>query len=292
MTGASQTQSVQLSQGTVQYLDLGDGPTLLFIHRVLVNGEMWRKVYRPLSAHFRCIVPTFPFGGHTEPMHENTDLSPLGVAKLITDFMAALDLKDVTVVACDTGGAFTQLVAAHHPERVGRLVLTNCDAFENFLPPVLRPFQTLFRLPGGAFFFGLSVRLRSVQKLLYALLAHAPLAPEVGTGYFKGFTHSQEVRRDAKKFFLRISNRYTLEAAEHFAEFRKPVLVAWGEDDWIFPLRFGERLAESVSRRPFGAGFGLENVCIRRPARNPQRSHHQVRPPTRPCLSFHYVRTS
>ncbi len=245
MTGVSQTRKVQLSQGTVQYLDSGDGPTLLFIHGLLVNGEMWRKVYRPLSAHFRCIVPTLPLGGHTEPMHENADLSPLGIAKLIHDLMAALNLRDVTIVACDTGGALTQLVVVNYPERVARLVLTNCDAFENFLPPVLRPFQTLFRLPGGVSFFALTLRLRPVQKLLYALLAHARLEPRVGESYFRGFIRNPAVRRDTKKFGLGIANRYTLEAAKRFSEFHKPVLVAWGEDDWIFPLRFGERLAKA-----------------------------------------------
>lgn len=241
----TQVRTVQLSQGSIPYLDIGNGPILLFVHGFLVNGEMWRKVYRPLSAHFRCIVPTLPLGGHVEPMREDADLTPPGVARLIDDFMAALDLRDVTMVACDTGGAFTQLVAVNHPERVARLVLTNCDAFEHFVPPILRPFIVIFRLPGGAFLFGLTLRLRPVQKLLYALLAHAPLEPHIGDGYFKGFIHRREVRRDATKVGLGISNRYTLEAAKHFSEFRKPVLVVWGQDDRIFTIRFGERLAKA-----------------------------------------------
>lgn len=241
----TQVRTVQLPQGAVRYLDIGDGPILLFVHGLLVNGEMWRKVYRPLSTRFRCIVPTLPLGGHTEPMRKDADLTPPGVARLISDFMAALDLRDVTMVACDTGGAFTQLVAVNHSERVSRLVLTNCDAFENFLPPVLRPFQTLFRLPGGASFLGLTLRSRQVQKLLYALLAHAPLEPRIGESYFRGFIQSRAVRRDATKVGLGISNRYTLEAAEHFSEFRKPVLVVWGEDDRIFTLRLGERLTRA-----------------------------------------------
>ncbi|CAA9585753.1 MAG: Hydrolase, alpha/beta fold family [uncultured Truepera sp.] len=238
-------RTVQLSQGPIQYLDIGNGPVLLFVHGLLVNGEMWRKVYRPLSARFRCIVPTLPLGGHVEPMREDADFTPTGMADLINEFMAALGLGDATLVGCDTGGALSQLVAVHHPERVGRLVLTNCDAFEHFPPPLLRPFEVLFRLPGGASFFGLAVRLRPVQNLLYALLAHAPLEPTIAEGYFKGFIHSRAVRRDTKKFISSISNRYTLEAAEHFSEFRRPVLVAWGEDDRFFTLRFGERLAQA-----------------------------------------------
>lgn len=237
------TRTVQLPQGPIQYKDIGEGPTLLFVHGFLVGGEMWRKVYHPLSAHFRCIVLTLPLGGHTQPMREDADLTPLGVAQLIDDFMAALGLSDVTIAACDTGGAFTQLVAVHHPKRVGRLVLTNCDAFEHFVPPVLRPFIALFRLPGGAAFLGWTLRLKLVQKLLYALLAHARLEPQVAASYFKGYIHDPEIRRDAKKVALGVSNRYTLNAAEHFSEFHKPVLVVWGQDDRLFV--FGERLADA-----------------------------------------------
>ncbi len=240
---SAQVHTVQLSQGAVQYLDIGEGPVLLFVHGILVNGGLWRKVYRPLSAHFRCIVPTLPLGGHTQPMREDADLTPPGVARLVAELMATLDLTDATVVANNTGGAITQLLAVYHPERVGRLVLTNCDAYENFLPPVLRPFQLLFRLPGGAAFFGLCLRWGPVQRLLYALLAHAPLEPDVGESYFGGFIRSPEVRRDTQKFALGISNRYTLEAAKHFPEFLKSVLIVWGQDDWIFTPRFGERLA-------------------------------------------------
>ena len=243
VSNLSPLRTVRLAQGPVQYLDIGEGPVLLFVHGLLVNGEMWRKVYRPLSARFRCIVPTLPLGGHTEPMQEDADLTPPGVAQLVADFMTALNLEDVTVVACDSGGAITQLLAVGYPGRVGRLVLTNCDTFEHFPPPVLKPFEILFRLPGGASFFGLAVCAKSVQKLLYALLAHAPLEPGVGDGYFGGYIQHPEVRRDAKKFILGISNHLTLGAAEHFSEFHKPVLVVWGEDDWFFTPRFGKRLA-------------------------------------------------
>lgn len=240
---SAQVHTARLSQGPVTYLDVGEGPVLLFVHGLLVGGEMWRKVYRPLSERFRCIVPTLPLGGHTEPMREDADLTPPGVARLIADLMLNLKLQDVTVVACDSGGAVTQLLAVRYPERVGRLVLTNCDTFEHFPPPLLKPFEILFRTPGGASLFGLAVRARPVQKLLYALLAHAPLEPHVADGYFGGYIQHPEVRRDAKKFIVGISNRLTLAAAEHFAEFRKPVLVVWGEDDRFFTLRFGQRLA-------------------------------------------------
>ena len=55
----------------------------------------------------------------------------------------ALDLQDVTLVGNDTGGGLCQFLIDAHPERIGRLVLTNCDAFDKF-PPF--PFNAVFAL--------------------------------------------------------------------------------------------------------------------------------------------------
>ena len=102
-----------------------------------------------LEGSYRCVVPDLPLGSHRTPMSPGADLSPPGLAKLIADFIEALDLDDVTLVANDTGGALSQLVVTRHPERIGRLVLTPCDAYENFLPPAFRYLQALARVPGG-----------------------------------------------------------------------------------------------------------------------------------------------
>src|SRR5579862_8034286 len=130
-------QHITLPQGTIRYLDHGAGPTLLLVHGLLANTTLWGLLVPRLALHFRCIAPELPLGAHTLPMNPDADLSPLGIAQLLADFLRALDLHDVTLVGNDTGGAICQLVIAHHPQRIIRLVLTNCDAFERFFPPAL-----------------------------------------------------------------------------------------------------------------------------------------------------------
>jgi pimeloyl-ACP methyl ester carboxylesterase len=63
----------------------------------------------------------------------------------------ALDLGDVTHLAAnDTGGAVTRLLLAEGSDRVGRVVLTPCDSFDNFPPPAFRPLQYLAtKIPGA-----------------------------------------------------------------------------------------------------------------------------------------------
>src|SRR5688500_18689891 len=127
-------KEVRLKQGVVRYREVGSGPPLVFVHGLLVNGELWRKVVPLLSGSYRCIVPDWPLGSHAVALEPDAELSPVGVAALIADFLAALELKGVTLVGNDSGGALCQLVATRHPERLGRLVLTTCDAFEVFPP--------------------------------------------------------------------------------------------------------------------------------------------------------------
>lgn len=51
-----------------------------------------------------CLAPDWPLGSHDVPMPD-ADLTPAGIASLIGEFLERLDLREVTLVANDTGGA-------------------------------------------------------------------------------------------------------------------------------------------------------------------------------------------
>jgi hypothetical protein len=60
-----------------------------------------------------------------------------GPARLLLDCLDQLEVSDATVVANDTAGGLLLLaLATDHPAlgRVGRLVLTNCENYEQFPP--------------------------------------------------------------------------------------------------------------------------------------------------------------
>jgi pimeloyl-ACP methyl ester carboxylesterase len=147
-------------------------------------------------------------------------------------------------VGNDTGGAICQLVAVNHPERVGRLVLTPCDAYENFLPPAFRPLQVLARIPGSVYVIAQSLRRPAARRL--------PLAygwimkrrdDQLTAAWLESVRTSRAIRREVAAILKSISPRHTLEAAERFGEFKKPVLIAWAPEDRFFKLRYAERLA-------------------------------------------------
>jgi pimeloyl-ACP methyl ester carboxylesterase len=141
---------LELSAGTIDYQDTGgEGPVVVLLHGVAMDSSLWRHVVAGLRDDFRCVVPTLPLGGHRRPIHPDADLSILGVARLVDEFLGQLDLSDVTLVLNDWGGAHS-LVADGRTARIGRLVITSCEAFDNY-PPGLpgSNLVTSARLPGG-----------------------------------------------------------------------------------------------------------------------------------------------
>src|SRR5581483_6880348 len=197
--------------------------------------------------HFRCLALDLPLGAHEIPLHENIDLSPTGVAQLIAGFLAALDLHEVTLVGNDTGAALCQLVIARHPEPISRLVLSNCDAFEQFFPPLVSPFHYGAQLLDIQFANLLAwlLRARWAQRAFMAVLTHRRLSEAELDAIFSPLLHHSFVRRDMTRFLRAVSNRLTLEAAQTFSHFLHPVLLLWGKDDPFFSPHLAARLQQA-----------------------------------------------
>jgi pimeloyl-ACP methyl ester carboxylesterase len=235
---------VELPQGTLHYRDEGKGPVVVLVHGLLVNGTLWSRV-QPLLAGCRVLIPDLPLGSHPTPMRPDADLTPAGLARLIADFLAALDLADVTLVGNDTGGALCQITAADHPERLGRLVLTNCDAYRNFLPPTLRPLQLLPRIPGAMWALAKGAHLAPVRAAT-GMLTSEPVPPDLFAGWVEPIQTSPGVRRDVAKVLRGITTRETMRAIEILRGFDRPALIVWGREDRFFAPKFAEQLAADI----------------------------------------------
>src|SRR5262249_34782526 len=231
---------------SVCYREFGTGEPVVFVHGLFVNGGLWRKVVPRLVQHYRCIVPDWPLGSHEMTLNSNADLSPRGLARLIADFLAAQSNEPVTLVGNDTGGALCQIVAAEHPEHIARLVLTNCDAFDNFLPPAFRYLQWGAYVPGFVFLTAQAMRWPVVRGLpnAFGLLTKRPLERVVSDNYVGPVISKPLIRREVTKVLKGISPSYTLAAATKLANFKKPVLLAWAPEDRFFPFAHAERLRE------------------------------------------------
>ena len=233
----------QIPQGTIHYTEQGTGEPIVLVHGLLTNSGLWRDVGPELAKDFRVIAPDWPLGSHPEPMNEGTDFSPPGLAAIIAAFLEALDLRDVTLVGNDTGGAICQLVAVNHAERLGRLVLTPCDAYENFLPPVFKPLQWMARVPGSIWLMAQSLRADVLRRTVaYGMLAKRRLSADLTQPWGEPIQRDARIRGEVAAILRGIDSRYTLDAAQRFGGFEKPVLLAWAPKDRYFKLEFAERL--------------------------------------------------
>lgn len=242
------THEIDLSAGRLRYCELGEGPPVVFVHGLLVNADLWRQVVPGVAAAgLRCLAPDWPLGSHTLPV-PHADLSPPGVADLVAEFVDRLDLREVTVVANDTGGAITQILMTRHPERIARVVLTPSDSFERFFPPVFAPLPVLARVPGAIAVLTHALRLPALHRLpmTFGWVTKRPLPPEVVESYLAPSREDPRVRDDLRRFLRGVDRRHTLAAAEALPAFGKPVLLAWAEEDRLFPLELARRLARCL----------------------------------------------
>jgi pimeloyl-ACP methyl ester carboxylesterase len=239
------TKYVDLSAGRIRYRDTGEGPPIVFVHGLLVDGRLWRKVTPSLEGRFRCITPDLPLGAHTIPMKPDAPVTPPDLAALVLEFIEALDLRDVTLVGNDTGGALSQIAVTKNPERIARLVLTPCDAFDNFLPPMFKGLQILARFQPALTAFVQPLRIPALRRLPIAFgwLTKRPIDREVENAWVRAFFTRRETRRDVARILRAIDSKYTQEAAERLPSFDRPVLIAWASEDKVFPLEHAHRLA-------------------------------------------------
>ena len=242
-------KQVALTQGTIRYRDAGDGPVVVFVHGFLVDHTLWDGAFAALSKTHRCIAPDWPMGSHALPLDPDADMTPPGMAQIVADFLAAVDLRDVTLVGNDSGGAICQITAANHPMRIGRLVLTPCDAYEVFPPKMFAYLKWVARIPGAMFTMGKLMRaFPSLMRapFAYGLASKSRIASEQLRAWVTPMARSRAIRRDVNKLIAGIHPRHTLAAAETLRSFAKPVLLVWPEETTFFPLRLAERLAREL----------------------------------------------
>ncbi len=240
-------QTVELPTGTIEYTDTGHGPTLVLLHGLLMDGSLWDGVVAELAGDFRCVVPTLPLGAHRRPVRAGADLSLPGIARLAAEFLDRLGLHDVTLVGNDTGGALVQVLMADGCDRVGRVVLVSCDAFDNFPPGLTGKTLVLTgKLPPRLFgLFMQQMRVRLVRRLPIAFGWLTRRGDAVTARWMQPVLTQPQIRRDTVRLLRAAAadRHFLLRISAKLPEFSRPTLVVWASEDRVMPPEHGRRLA-------------------------------------------------
>jgi pimeloyl-ACP methyl ester carboxylesterase len=303
-------KEIELSAGPIEYQDTGDGPVVVLLHGLMMDASLWDGTTAGLSADHRCVVPTLPLGAHRQAMHADADLSLPAIARLVAEFLDRLDLRDVTLVGNDTGGALVQLLirdaangadaadadaanaadAADGADGIGRLarvVLASCDAFDNFPPGLTgRTLVLTGKLPPAMFgLFMQQMRLRAVRRLPIAFGWLTKRGDAATARWMKPVLTQPGIRRDTVRT-LRAAGangrRLLQSAAECLPRFDRPALVVWAREDRVMPPEHGRRLAKLL---PQGQLTEVEDSYTLIPLDQPARFAQAIREFIRPALA-------
>jgi pimeloyl-ACP methyl ester carboxylesterase len=238
---------VELGAGTIEYEDVGTGPVVVLMHGLVMDGKQWRDVVADLRSDYRCVLPTLPLGAHRLPMRPDADLSLRGMGRILGDFLEAMDLHEVTLCFNDWSGAQV-MIADGLMERVGRLVLVSCEAFDNY-PPGLPGWMAArsAELPGGLAIMARAMRLRRLRQLpaTFGRFSKRGIPDELFEQWLRPLQRP-EIRRDLRKYAgdSRQGRRDLLAATDALPSFDRPVLIVWASEDRLMPPEHGRRLAE------------------------------------------------
>ena len=247
---------LNLSAGPVEVEDTGgDGPVVVLLHGVMMDHRQWSAVVEQLRTTYRCVLPTLPLGAHRRPMHSGADLSLRGQARLVSEVLERLDLRDVTL--CFNDWAAPQVMVADGlTDRVAAMVLVSCETAGNY-PPGLpgRTLALLGRTPGGLTVALHALRLRWPRRLptTFGRMARYGVPDELVDAWISPALSSRSVRRDLGRYVrsTRQGERDLVEATALLSHFVRPVLVAWGAADRVMPREEGRRLAAAFPQSRF-----------------------------------------
>jgi pimeloyl-ACP methyl ester carboxylesterase len=251
--------------GPVPVRVTGEGPPVLAVHGLLVDGRLWDAVADLLAPHARLIAPDLPLGAHRRAVPDRARLTPPVVAQALVDVLDGLGVPEAVVVGNDTGGALAQVFAAAHRDRVRALVLAGCDAFEHFPPPLLRPVVPLAAVPG---FAALLVRLLALPPLLARpgpvnLLTARGIGRARTAEWLAPARTDPGVRADLTAFVRSMRPDPLLDAVDGLRGL--PGAVLWGRRERVFPRRDAERLADLLGTTVTWLDDALSFVPVDRP---------------------------
>lgn len=246
--------TIDLPHGIVHYRAAGPEnaatPPVVFVHGFLVNATLWTKTADALAVTgIRSYAADWPLGSHSIPLSAGSDQSPRGIAGQISAFIEALELDDVTLVGNDTGGALCQFLLDTDPSRIGHVVLTNCDAFDNFPPAPFSLLFNAFRNPTAIRALLAPMRATAVRHSPagFGLLVNEPLDAEQTRAWVMPCLTDPDIRRDVARFAQAVDPQDLNAASDRLGQFNGPALLVWGTADRFFKLDFARRLRDAFA---------------------------------------------
>ncbi len=229
----AQRRSVELPGASVNYVEIGEGEPLLFIHGLSGCWQNWLESLPHFGAGRRAIALDLPgFGSSPMPSWE---IEMPAYGRLIHDFCAKLGLEGTTLVGNSMGGFIAVEAVSAFPASFKRLVLVSAAGILNTWNPEERATVTAYAWKKFGPLIadrgrGILSRPRSRQLTLAPFfrfpnkLGAALMFEQVAGGSrCPGFgpALNSVIRRDIR---------------EELTAIEQPTLIVWGLSDRVIPV--------------------------------------------------------
>src|SRR5271154_3324046 len=271
-------RTVQTASGRISYLEQGSGPVALFVHGVLLNSHLWRHQLADLSDIRRSIAVDLLAHGDTE-IAPTQNVSVTANAKMLQEFLDALNIDRVDLVGNDSGGGIAQIFAASHPERVRSLTLTDCDTHDNWPPEAFKPFLAMAAAGGLRATLDAILSDKSIYRSPGALgpaYEHPDrVSDDTIEKYLRPLVRTEQRTHDLQRFLAAFDNRHTLAVEARLKTLQTPTLIVWGTDDIYFDVKWSHWLAENIPGTRRRVEF--QNARIFFPEERPAEFNEELR---------------
>jgi pimeloyl-ACP methyl ester carboxylesterase len=224
---------IEIDGTRVHYRIEGSGPPLVLVHGVMAQLQTWDGWVDRLAQHFTMYRLDVPGFGLTGPA-ATRNYTPEYSLQFFEQIRVALGLERFYLAGNSLGGFLSWYYAAHHPERVERLILIDPLSYAQKAPTIMR--------------FAASMPIRWIAphcvprpfiddslRQVYGDLSR--MAPGTADRYHEMLLREGN-RQAMVDYFLR-AEAYFAAAGPYtrkLTELRCPTLLMWGEQDrWILP---------------------------------------------------------
>ena len=221
------------------YQEWGQGPeTLLFIHGLSSNLQVWTRNLPVLSARYRCIAVDLPGYGQSPALPGQVSLQRFSA--LLIELLYQLGATEATLLGHSMGGQVALTAALRYPRTVRRLVLAAPAGFERFRPGEKRLIRRSF-LPATV----AGARATQLRKnLRYSFYRYTEAAAFMVADRLAMLEEPERLRAYAQTVSRSVDAMLDEPVFDRLCLVQQPVLVLFGEQDPLIPNRLFRPLSK------------------------------------------------
>ena len=229
-------ETVEVGGNRLRYIKSGKGPTLVLLHTLRTQLDLFEKIVPELSKHFTVYALDYPGHGYSDIPDARYDAAFFTEA--VEGFLDRLDLRDVTVAGVSIGGSLALIIAARHNPRVARVIAINPYDYakgrgmaRSSLAGWLVTYASLVPFAGETV-----NRLRNFLIVSAVFRGGVADANAIPPALMKEMYAVGSRPGHYRAFISLLRNAASWEAAaKDYGRIAIPVLLIWGDRDWATP---------------------------------------------------------